>query len=567
MSGLILASALSVGLMIGCKEENSSKPTAPNIPVGPDWQTSENSNEMGFYSAKGDGQFGAFVNENSEFQISVPAGEFLLTYVANGATYYVAFRATDAAILHIGMHPGVTVSEASVQKGKITNESSKNWQSNSVTLFAWPGSSTTWKDVFQSDGSAVIVLIKNNQVAPGVNKLPEPSQPAPNPQPATNPQPQPTANPTQSPRNTSIVVEITDPDTDLGRLIIGKDESNALAIFGAKNSSGDLTSVSSIAVLSKTEAQALFSYENATNQWVLQLSDHQDIKVIFRNYDRQSASVDVTIAKEDSLGNQTVLAQVNDQSIDADLDPERIAQEMNSDIVKLKKQIFKIVCDISSFAQFLPIIGEIVRHAFCSQANDTGLDDVAIGKDICRAKDVNKVMTLGTALAVCSTSLRKSNPLPCFESVWGLIQTILGMTKKDGCQGTPSQTPWIKLTCNGAKKCTIPLGGTVTLNIQYYNPLKNSGGIKIGSGVLMPVWGIYKPIALGSSNGEINVTLKNTGPIFGTSCDSSLDYPIGADLCEGDKTMICTLAEDSIKIDVLAGGTGFNGGPCLLQEQ
>lgn len=181
ISGLILATALIAGLMIGCKEESSSKPTAPNIPIYPEGQTSENSNEMGFYSAKGDGQFGAFVNENSEFQISVPAGEFLLTYVTNSGTYYVAFRASKAAVLYIGLHQHVNVIEAAVQRGKITNESQKKWQSNDVTLFAWPGSDSAWNGVFQSDGSAAVVLIKNQTVAPGVNKLPEPSY---NPQPS-----------------------------------------------------------------------------------------------------------------------------------------------------------------------------------------------------------------------------------------------------------------------------------------------------------------------------------------------------------------------------------------------
>ncbi len=203
IGSLLFASVLSLVLMVSCNDEQTSKPTAPSIPVGPDWQTSENSNEMGFYSAKGDGQFGAFFNGNNEFQISVPAGEFLLTYVANGGTYYVAFRAMDAAILYIGMHPGVTVSEASVQRGKITNQSQKNWQSNSVILFAWPGSDLAWDGAFQSDGSAVIVLIANQQVASGVNRLPEP-QPVSNP--GTNPQPQPTANPTVPPNPQACVV-------------------------------------------------------------------------------------------------------------------------------------------------------------------------------------------------------------------------------------------------------------------------------------------------------------------------------------------------------------------------
>ncbi|GAK52130.1 hypothetical protein GobsU_17960 [Candidatus Moduliflexus flocculans] len=230
ISGLILASALIAGLMISCKEESSSKPTSPNIPIYPEGQTSDNSNQMGFYSAKGDGQFGAFVNENSEFQISVPAGEFLLTYVTNTGTYYVAFRATNAAILFIGLNKGGQVLEASVQKGKITNESQKNWRSNSVTLFAWPGSDLVWNAAFQSDGSAAVVLIKNQSVAPDVNKLPEPSRPVPCP--VTNP----TATPTPEPGTPTATPTIQIPTPTPTTIIPTPTSANPCVVTNANDS-------------------------------------------------------------------------------------------------------------------------------------------------------------------------------------------------------------------------------------------------------------------------------------------------------------------------------------------
>ena len=169
--GLIAIGLAGIGLMMSCNEDNSSKPTASNIPMFPEGQSSDNSEEMGFYSSNGDGQFGAWAGDLAEFQIGVPAGEYLLTYSSTVGTFYVAFRATNAAILHIGLLGNDRVASATIQKGKITNESVNKWGSNAVTLFAWPGSGVAWNVVFQSDGSWPINLIVGGQVASGINKL------------------------------------------------------------------------------------------------------------------------------------------------------------------------------------------------------------------------------------------------------------------------------------------------------------------------------------------------------------------------------------------------------------
>ena len=307
ISGLILASGLIIGLMMSCNKDESSKPTSPNIPVAPVYDApSENSNSMGFYSAKGDGQYGAFVNERSEFQISVPTGEYLLTYTTTIGTFYVAFRATNASILFIGLTSGVSVSEASVQKGKIINETQRNWQSNYVTLFAWPDG-PAWNGVFQSDGSAAVVLIANQSVAPGVNKLPEP-QPAVMPQ--STPNPQPTANPTQpnpqitvtptvkptypsvNPESQLIIAEVTDPQTDVGIVITGDSQQETLIISGIKDSSGYLTSVSGVKLLSiRDNAWAYLKLGNDSLPTSVEYSD--GMKGEFSNY--TDKSVDVTI--------------------------------------------------------------------------------------------------------------------------------------------------------------------------------------------------------------------------------------------------------------------------------
>ena len=203
--GLIAIGLAGIGLMMSCNEDNSSKPTASNIPMFPEGQSSENSEEMGFYSSNGDGQFGAWAGDLAEFQIGVPAGEYLLTYSSTVGTFYVAFRATNAAILHIGLLGNDRVASATIQKGKITNESVNTWGSNAVTLFAWPGSGVAWNVVFQSDGSWPINLITGGQVASGVNKLSGPEG-APSSPTTTTTEP---ANTTTTQQNTTTTKQST----------------------------------------------------------------------------------------------------------------------------------------------------------------------------------------------------------------------------------------------------------------------------------------------------------------------------------------------------------------------
>lgn len=200
--GFTIIALIISGILYSCQEENSAKVTAPNIPMFPEYnQPSEHSSEMGFYSSRGDGQFGAYAGDLAEFLISVPAGDYLLTYATTAGTYEIAFRAFKAAIVHVGMFHGVRVTDASVQKGQITNTTGNTWEGDSVTLFAWPGG-PQWGGLFQSDGSASITVITGGQVAPGVKNLPLP-QPASNPAPAPNPAPG--SNP-PTPNNSDCVV-------------------------------------------------------------------------------------------------------------------------------------------------------------------------------------------------------------------------------------------------------------------------------------------------------------------------------------------------------------------------
>ena len=200
ISGHILASAMIVGLMMSCKDDDSSKPTAPNIPVFPEGQSSENSSEISFYSERGDGEFGAAVGNISEFLIGVPAGDYLLTYQTTLGTFHIVFRAKDSAILHIGLQPGDKVLNASLQKGTVITPSNKEqliagiWPSGAVDLYYWPGSQPSevpnlWMEWFKAELAQAIDMIISELVAQGIKQLPfpQPSNPQPS-QPSNSPQ-------------------------------------------------------------------------------------------------------------------------------------------------------------------------------------------------------------------------------------------------------------------------------------------------------------------------------------------------------------------------------------------
>ena len=205
ISGLILAGALVIGFMMSCGKDNSSQPTTPNIPLYPASAPSENSDELGFYSSKGSGQFSAWVGDSSEFRVGVPAGDFLMTYDTTAGTYYLAFRASNTAVLHIGMLPSVRAVNVSVQQGNIMNVTVNKWESSSVTLFSWPGSGVIWNGVFQSNVSiAAVIVIRNGQVVSGISVLPGPND-QPNPKPTATPiikNPTPTPTPAVTPTTT-----------------------------------------------------------------------------------------------------------------------------------------------------------------------------------------------------------------------------------------------------------------------------------------------------------------------------------------------------------------------------
>ena len=179
ISGLILASALIVGFMMSCNKDNSSKPTAPNIPVFPEEQSSENSNEMGFYATRGVSD----VFETTEigdgfFRVNVPiAGGYVLTYTTTLGTFHIVFEATDKALLTIGLLKGDKVESASIQQAKLKVPAQyMQYYSGPVNVYYKPddGTSLNWESFIEVFLDLLIELIKNGQ----------PTHPVPTPAPS-----------------------------------------------------------------------------------------------------------------------------------------------------------------------------------------------------------------------------------------------------------------------------------------------------------------------------------------------------------------------------------------------
>ena len=136
--------ALAALLMTGCDRQARHNPTAPDSSQSQSAESLSN-----FYSGQGvSDTYGAYVGHEN-FVIQVPAGEYLLEYLTDLGTFYLAFRATERALLYIGLHSGDAVQKAVVYPGVIIDTTGETQDHGNVTLFCWPGSSMSWPEVFR----------------------------------------------------------------------------------------------------------------------------------------------------------------------------------------------------------------------------------------------------------------------------------------------------------------------------------------------------------------------------------------------------------------------------------
>ena len=111
--------------------------------------------------------FGIALGANA-FRVRSLAGDYLLTYTTQLGTFYIPYRALATAKLTIGLQPGDTVVDVTLQPGTITDISQGTaLEGETVIALPWPGSGTVinWQDAFSADMSlSMVVLVRGGQV-------------------------------------------------------------------------------------------------------------------------------------------------------------------------------------------------------------------------------------------------------------------------------------------------------------------------------------------------------------------------------------------------------------------
>ena len=174
--GLLLAIGMAFAWSVGCQKEDSSSSTSPaaNIPTFPGSESQPDRESFAaenFYASKNsDCQMGARP-EKEAFVVTVPAGDFRITYTTWIGTFHVAARAEKCAKLTIGLSPCDEVKSVSIQRGAIASVGCATWPSGPVTLYSWPcGGTAECSQVFTADASAPVTLLSGGGSA--VNPLP-----------------------------------------------------------------------------------------------------------------------------------------------------------------------------------------------------------------------------------------------------------------------------------------------------------------------------------------------------------------------------------------------------------
>ena len=236
---------------------------------------------------------------------------------------------------------------------------------------------------------------------------------------------QPTATPTSQPittLSTSTIIPVTDPQTDLGLAIVNKDQTKSVAIFGNKNSSGNLTSVSDITYIPKDSpeqgANIHFNGNYNAPEWTVQTSNGTNVK--FSNYNAQSQTADVSVTKTDASGNEEVVKQTSGQPVPDSFDPQKSlddidkgVKDIGKDALNLMKDLFSLGCDAAG-----PTIG--YETGLCQLGKDSskGFEDVMAADPVCITDAVDSGADV---LRNCAKSIRRFNLLPCLWNLWEFI--------------------------------------------------------------------------------------------------------------------------------------------------
>lgn len=137
--------------LIGCSElrDRRSSPTEPeeNSEAAPK-PVLDIESVASFYANRPDSETVGVYSALEELVMRTPAGDYLLAYETSPGMNVATFRATKAAMVYIGLLSGQQAINAWLVPGTISSIPADAQESNMVTLCTWPGSSTSYTEIF-----------------------------------------------------------------------------------------------------------------------------------------------------------------------------------------------------------------------------------------------------------------------------------------------------------------------------------------------------------------------------------------------------------------------------------
>ena len=138
----IVVLAVLLGGLSGCNSENGS-PAAPQAPSATGDHPLAN-----FYTMGGVSDRVAVFSEPGQLVVQALPGTYLLAYTVGAGTYRIVFTAHRTALLYIGLLDKAQAQEVTLYPGTIKTGAQPLQSTDNVSVFALPGGSVAWQDVF-----------------------------------------------------------------------------------------------------------------------------------------------------------------------------------------------------------------------------------------------------------------------------------------------------------------------------------------------------------------------------------------------------------------------------------
>ncbi len=208
-------------------------------------------------------------------------------------------------------------------------------------------------------------------------------------------------------------------------IIVDNQQQESIAVFGKKDGTGNLTSVDDIVLIDSASGEGVNLYlsgDTTSPEWTLEHSDGNKAK--FTNYNPSSQTADVSYIKKNGDGEEEIVQQSQGVNVGTEFAyPDTFVQEIEKFAIKSIKNIMGLACDNAP---------PIIQWFICDSkiANKFGFEDVLGGDPICMA---NNIGTATSTSLSCMKSIRRFNPLPCFQGLWDSVTSIFQEVTNDGC--------------------------------------------------------------------------------------------------------------------------------------